>query len=755
IDADEVTGGLELTIKVRELPKLSAISFKGNKKIKTKDILASIGLETEKFISPNLIFEKKNEILSKYAEKGYFLTTVNTISDYTDDSSKVLLTYDISEGSKVKVEEVILTGNIINETSEVISKIRNRKRGFLLSSNYDRDAFPDDKDKIIEYLHSHGFLDAYLKSDSIAIDSVRNRMKVYFDIYEGPRYYFGKTEYNGNEIFPDEIINRVLKYKEREVFSTEKFEESVYEIYFLYQEKGHLHVQLMDDRSTKDSIINISFDVVEGLPSEVNLVKITGNTKTRERVIRREMAIRPGQVFHRSLLVRSVRNIMQLNYFGNVTPDIADLPSGDVDILIEVEEKPTGQISAGAGYSGQDKFVGTFGLGIPNFRGMGQNLSFNIDIGDRRNSYSLSFTEPWAFGSPTLIGGDLYYTNRRYYSDYTEGRRGGSIKIGRRLKWPDDYFSIYARYRLEDDRFYDFSDAYRDGNSHKTYLTGYYMATDTLTSLPVPDTSYAKRYGEELPSSLERFNEGWNKASTIQFTISRDSRDLPEFATTGSVISYTFAKTGGDLLGGYWKYNRHEFSYSKFIPIWGKLTLAGKIKFGAISSPDNSKILEFDRYSPGGTGYDGVVRGYDDGSLTPDTASTISIIEEYYTSNILDSIPDMSGEDSPDFISPSDTTVTPYVSKVRGKYMLVGNLELQMPLLENQLYALMFFDAGNSWLHRKDIKLNRVYRGYGFGFRLLVPGIGTIGFDFGYPMDDRAGQEKGWKPHFQIGTTFR
>ncbi|RKX18206.1 MAG: hypothetical protein DRP51_09590, partial [Candidatus Zixiibacteriota bacterium] len=213
IEAEEVTGGLALTIKVSELPKLSAISIKGNKKVKTKDLLDAIRLETGKFVSPNLIFEKKNEILALYADKGYFLTEVLPKLDYTDDSSRVLLTFDISEGSKVKVEEVILTGNKINKAKDIIKKMRNRKRGFLLSSNYDRDKYADDKDKIIEFLHGRGFLDAYLKSDSIVIDSLRNRMKIYLDIYEGPRYYFGKTEYNGNEIFTDKILDKVLKYK--------------------------------------------------------------------------------------------------------------------------------------------------------------------------------------------------------------------------------------------------------------------------------------------------------------------------------------------------------------------------------------------------------------------------------------------------------------------------------------------------------------------------------------------------------------
>jgi outer membrane protein assembly factor BamA len=220
------------------------------------------------------------------------------------------------------------------------------------------------------------------------------------------------------------------------------------------------------------------------------------------------------------------------------------------------------------------------------------------------------------------------------------------------------------------------------------------------------------------------------------------------------VISYTIAYTGNRLLGGYWEYQRHELSLSKFIPILGKIALAGSIKYGAIVADSDDRILEFDRYSPGGTGYDGVVRGYDDGSLTPDTTSVGSTVSEYYTSDMLNVRPEMSGTTSPYWDSTVVTTV-PYTSKIRGKYMLVSNLELQIPLIEGQLYGLLFFDAGNSWLDHNRIKLKNLYKGVGAGFRLVVPGIGTIGFDFGYPLDVRKGQNKGWHPHFQVGTTFR
>lgn len=748
--AEEVTGGLNLTIKVTELPKLGVLKFTGNKEIKTNDIKEKLNLTGGSYLSQNLIYEKRNKITDIYGEKGYYLVQVDFGLQYSQDSSIADLTYNISEGSKVKVEKVVLTGNERVPAKDIIGKMRNRKRGLLKSSNFDKEKYPEDMEKIITYLHNKGFIDAYLKSDSIAIDSARNRMTIYLDIYEGPRYYFGTTQFTGNEVLPDEILASVLKYKENAVFDNEKFDESIYEIYFLYQEKGHLHVRVIDDRKTSDSLINITFDIVEGLPSEINLVRILGNTRTKEKVIRREMSIRPGQVFHRSLLIRSVRDIMQLNYFGNVTPDITNLPSGDVDVVVTVEEKPTAQVSAGAGYSGVDKFVGTFGLGIPNFRGMGQNLSLNMDIGSTTNSYSLSFTEPWAFSTPTSVGVDLYSTNREWYSDYTEGRRGGAIRIGRRLRWPDNYFRAYARYRIEGDRFYDFSDSYTASHSELTIdaYEEYVPVYDTSGTIIIDytlDTTYNYEYGSPLVGSLERFNKNWLTLSSVELSVIRDSRDLPQFATRGSIISYSLEQSGG-ILGGFWEYQKHVLTVSKFIPLLWKFVLASQVTAGLVSSPGaDTTILESERFSPGGTGYSGIIRGYDDGSLTPD-----STITRYVTTNYYDAT---SGSDSILVETVIDTTT--YTTRVRGKYMLVGNFELQLPIIENQLYGLAFFDIGNSWLHQSDINLSNLYRGVGLGFRLVVPGIGTIGFDFGYALDEHGDDGKGWKPHFQVGTTFR
>ncbi|MCD6250324.1 MAG: outer membrane protein assembly factor BamA [candidate division Zixibacteria bacterium] len=753
INAEEVPGGLKVYIIVEELPKLVGLEFSGNKKISSDDLKKDLGLGVGGYISPFLTHQKKQKILDKYAEKGYFQATVEPELTYNEDSTEASLSYKIDEKSKVKVEKVIITGNSQVEANDLIKKMRNRKRGFLKSSTFAQEKFAEDKEKIITEYHKKGFIDAFLISDSMTIDTATNRMTIFLDVYEGPRYYFGNATFEGTEVLPADFLATVLKHKAGEPFNSEDYDESLYELYSAYQEIGHLHIRVIDERTTRaDSIIDVNYLISEGQPSHINLVNIVGNTKTKEKVIRREIPVRPGQVFNRSLLIRSVREVMALNFFTNVEPVPLNLPNGDVDLEFRVEEKQTGQISAGAGYNSQDKMVGTVGMGIPNFRGNGQNLSFNVDFGSRRNSFSVSFTEPWMFGRPTLLGIDVFALNRTWYSDYTEARRGGSLRLGRRLRWPDNYFRMYVSYRLERNRFYDYDDNFEALNSSNTAYR--YRWTEVSDSSTIENRYLDSTHvGEPLPGSIVAYNEEWNTASRVSFNIIRDSRNLPEFATKGSIISYSYEKTGG-FLGGFWSYQKHRIKLAKFIPLIGNLALATRVEYGALigrtDDPRDRRILVSERFNPGGTAFDGTVRGYEDGTLTPDSLVYGSDTVLYYYTD-----PDLAdhsqgGQDSI-YISPGFST------RVRGKYMLIANAELQFPVVPNQIYALLFLDAGNSWLHLHDVKpITGLYKGYGIGFRIAVPGIGTIGFDFAKPMDDPPdGSDRSWKPHFQIGTTIR
>lgn len=778
LEAEEVSGGLKVYIIVKELPKLTALNFDGNSKIDDSDLKEELSLGVGGYISPYLIQQKTNQIKQKYAGKGYFQAEVQHELTYNTDSTEAQLTFKINEKSKVKVEKVVMTGAERVNPDDVIGKMRNRKRGFLKSSDFAKDQYPDDLEKVINEFHKKGFIDAYLISDSTSIDTSINRMTIYLDVYEGPLYYFGNVTFEGLDEMPEKYIKSKLAFDEGDIFDMEKYDKTIEEMYSAYYDIGHLHIRLLDERTTvQDSIIDISYQINEGLPSHINLVKIVGNRKTKDHVIRRELSCLPGQKFNRELLIRSVRDAMALNYFSNVVPNPVNLPNGDVDIEVKVEEKQTGQVSAGAGFNSQDKLVGNAGMGIPNFRGMGQNLSFNTEFGSRRSSYSISFTEPWLFGRPTLLGTDLYSTNRRWYDEYTEQRQGASIRLGRRLRWPDNYFRVYASYRLERDKYHDFDDNFVYSNSYKEYYKYPYLLSDgsvytieDTTTLEGVDTVYTtvgnahnKPY---YPGSILEYEDQWNTASRISLNITRDSRNLPEFATSGSKISYTYEKTGG-FLGGFWKYDKHQLSVAKFFPLFWKIALATKIEFGAIIADDDTdkKTLLSDRFTPGGTAYDGIVRGYDDGSLTPDSLiSQIDTVYQFKDSTYSETVRDNDTLEVYQIFDPAnadDTTYSEssYYTRVRGNFMLITNFELQFPIVEQQIYMLAFYDAGNSWRTWRDMLdgdgRQWLYQGAGLGFRIAVPGIGTIGFDYAYAFNEARNQSKGWKWHFQIGTVFR
>jgi len=519
--------------------------------------------------------------------------------------------------------------------------------------------------------------------DSVWVDSALKNMYVKVWMDEGKEFRFGEVGFSGNKLYSEDRLKRALAFQKGDLYSQEKYDRTMGELYGVYQEDGYLYARIADQVATVDSQVNIAYEISEGVPAKINKVHIEGNTKTKDKVIRRELFVKPGQTFRRSLLLRSVRQLMVLNYFAKAEPDYSVLENGDVDLVFKVEEKPTGQLQLGGGYSGQDRFVLTLGVGIPNFMGNGQNMSLNADIGGRRKSLSFSFTEPWFRDTPTLVGFDIFNVERRFYENYTEQTTGLSLRLGRRLRWPDNYFRILWNYRLESLRYYEF--------------------------------------GTNAPSGLTSID--WPRiTSSTGVSITRDSRDLAQFATRGSLVFYTVEYAGGPLQGDF-QYHKHVFEASKFLKTIGKLVLVGKAKVGVVDGPKGDVGVPYaERFAPGGVNSDGTIRGYVDFSVGP--------------RDVFDNLR-------------------------RGRSMLVYNMEYQFPVVQDQVYALLFADAGNAWLAGYQIHpFSDLKTSAGLGFRVSVPGLGTIGFDFGYgftAVRDRFGRVidgKKWRPHFQIGSTF-
>jgi len=231
VDVEQVTAGVVVNFIVSEYPLLTNIVFKGNKKISEKDLKELTRLAPGGYISDNLMMQARDKIESEYVSKGYFLATAVPELKYTPDSASADLIFNIKEYSKVKVRKVHITGNDRLKAKDIVKKMSNRKHGFLRSSDFKKEKYPEDKDKIIAYCNKNGFVDAYIVSDSFVIDTAANRMEIFIEIYEGPQYYFGETSFSGNEIYDNEKLLQALKYKPGDVFDEEKSEESLGELY--------------------------------------------------------------------------------------------------------------------------------------------------------------------------------------------------------------------------------------------------------------------------------------------------------------------------------------------------------------------------------------------------------------------------------------------------------------------------------------------------------------------------------------------
>lgn len=706
--------GLEALIQVEEFPRVERVEVNGARGVKREDVFAKLTLAAGAVSNPAVLRENAAALQELYQSKGYYLAKIDAQTKPGSKPDMEIAEFNIREGEKVKIKEVYSEGAAVFSSGKIAKWMKAKpKKEELTARSADplRDRLETNKEKVVEEYKKKGYINAVITHDSVWVDSALKNMYVKVWIDEGKPFHFGDVRFSGNKLYGEDRLRRALAFQKGDMYSQDKYDRTMGDLYGIYQEDGYLYARIADQITTADTMVNVAYEISEGVPAKINRINIEGNTKTKDKVIRRELLVKPGQTFRRSLLLRSVRELMVLNYFSKVEPDYNVLENGDVDLVFKVDEKPTGQLQLGGGYSGQDKFVLTLGVGIPNFMGNGQSLNLNADVGGRRKSVSFSFTEPWFRDTPTLLGVDLFNVDRRLGfsggggDDFTEQSTGLSLRLGRRLHWPDNYFRVLWNYRLESLRYFDF-----------------------IPNAPVVQ-------------GLNDAATHWPRlTSSTGISITRDSRDLAQFATKGSVASYTVEYAGGPL-GGFFHYHKHIFEASKFVKTLGPFVLVGKFKAGVVDASDEERIPYAERFSVGGTNQDGTVRGYADGSIGPrypvdsaavrDTAG--NIVGYTYSGGGLR----------------------------RGRSLLIYNLEYQFPVVKDQVYALAFADAGNGWLAGYQVHpFSDLKTSAGLGFRVVVPGLGTIGFDFGYSFDairDSRGRiidGKKWRPHFQIGSTF-
>jgi outer membrane protein insertion porin family len=723
------TGGVILTISVREYPLLDRIEFKGNDKVKSKDLERENFIFQGQAVSPFRVTLAKEKLLKLYREKGYLLADVDEGIFVTEGTAVLELT--IAEGKKVKLGEIFVAGNRSVPDQALANAMKKKSDAeeelFWKEGDLRRERVLDTFEKATEEYRKYGFRSARVTSDSLWYSDDKSKMYMKIGVAEGEKSIMGTLAFEGNTVFTDDQLHSIFALKEGEVFNETKYGESLGKLYETYGELGYLYANPFPQEISRSDSVDVTVSLNEGAPAKVHRINIVGNTKTKDKVIRREMVMKPSQVFRRSSLMRSQRDIFQLNFFQDVVPDIQPLPDGDVDVTMQVQEKPTGTANAGAGFSGLDGLVGTVSVVIPNFRGNGQTANFSTEFGSRRNSVSIGFIEPWLFDTPTSAGIDLFRTERFWFTEFKVREIGTGLSVGRRFR--NSYFRINGGYRLTNLEYDDFNNTY------------FYADAATMTPIygVIPVSGLIDSTNQiTVPANVQLRKDllaNSGVTSSVSNSIVRDSRNLPQFATSGMRHSMQTQVAG---LGGDIKFFRQVYTSDFYLPLFSGTSISFKGKFGYTANPFNSRGVPFnERYFPGGISFDGMVRGYGNNSIGPYTTSLLS----------------------------DGRTVS---TRIGGRSMLIYTLEYQIPIVDQRkstspVYALGFFEAGNSWdkISQTALSPGDMKKSVGFGIRVVMPLVGVMGFDFGYgfnapsdPVQARISSRSGWNTHFQLGQQF-
>lgn len=739
-----------LNINLEENSRLSKFKFKG--KISKSDITTlkeDLKLMRGKILTQNIINNSINLIKTYYVNKGFLNVSVGylTTTDTTAVNSKNLI-FNINKGKKVKIKEIKITGRKKIENTnktflnrkDTVYAINNRKvkksmketkaknwwRLFKVSKFIDEN-YIDDKENLIAKYNEVGYRDARITSDTTYLNK-DNTLTIEMNIEEGAPYKFGAIKFVGNTVYSSEELNRQLGIKKGEIFDQTILDSRLFgspegnDISSLYLDDGYLFFNATPvEVAANNKNIDLEIRVYEGKQARVNKVMIKGNTKTNDHVIMREIRTRPGDLFKRSDIMRSQRELSQMAFFDPEAFDVKVEPDparNEVDITYVLAEKSSSQIQLQGGW-GANRIVGSLNLVFDNFStqnilngkswsplpsGDGQRLSLSASSnGAYYQNYNVSFTEPWLGGKkPNALTVSLY---RSVSSNGQEGDKreaieilGLTVGIGKRLKNPDDYFTIYnginfQQYKLINSQsFFTFKDGFSN------------------------NVNYNIRLGRNSVDQLIFPRRGSNFSLGLKITPPYSMFDgIDDYSTISDQEKYKYIE--------YYKWKYKSSWYSAFTD---KLVLATKIEMGLLGAYSNSLgVAPFERFYVGGDGLSGMgmvydgrelisLRGYSENSVSPQTGATIY---NKYTSELRYALS----------LNPSST-----------------------------MYALGFLEAGNAWDNFDNFNPFAVKRSAGFGVRIMLPMIGMMGLDYGWGLDDIPGRSdaNGGQFHFSIGQQF-
>ena len=750
IDGDSVA----LEIEIEELPSLSEVKINGLKKSKIQPLITDTELKAGKKLSESFLANTKNYIINKFQKEGFLNTKVafNTIEDSINvNTYKMVVNVDL--GKRVKIKEINFEGNEVFTNNKLRSKLKKTKKKFPLrfwkKSKFIEEEYEEGKQGLLDFYKERGYRDARIVRDTL-VNNDDNTISINFDLEEGNRYYFGDISYLGNSVYSDFQLNQVLGIRKGDTYNGVLLKKRIADakpdandLTNLYQNNGYLFSNINAvEISAENDTINFEIRVSEGKLASFNKISVVGNTKTNDHVIYRELRTKPGELYSKDMVVRTVRELGQLGFFDaeNINPNFKNVNpnAGTVDIEYGLVEAGASQIELQGGYGGGG-FIGTLGLSFNNFSlknilnfdtykplpmGDGQSLSLRLQASQFFSTYSFSFAEPWLGGrEPVQFSTSLSHTVQYRY-DFLTGRAdesqyfqisGLTLGLAKRLKVPDDFFTLSQSIAYQ---YYDLNNYYTglftfgDGSANNLTYTVALSRNNTYTNpiFPIGGSKFTISGKFTPPYSLIKGIDFSNLESRKEFQLPNGDPD------TAKIDQEKFR---------WLEYYKLKFTGEWYTSIIGKLVFKAQTDFGFIGAYNQDRgSIPFERFYLGGDGMqmfamDGretiALRGYQNQSLSSRDGS---LLYNKFT-----------------FEMRYPITLKPSAS----------------------IFALSFLESGNGYDSFRDFNPFNSKRSAGMGVRIFMPAFGLLGIDFGYGFDSSNLSNdlaNGWETHFIIGQQF-
>jgi len=682
-----------LTFRVTERPLIKEIKIEGNKKVDKDDVEGALKVRPNTIFEPDKVSRGIEDAKKLYEKKGYLDAKIEytvTPAAYwkTGESkpSQIILTYKISEGKVVRISRLTFEGARAFSQRKLRGVMQTKRKWFISwltgAGNLDNEVLKTDVERLTAYYYDHGYIDARI--DEPVVQRTSKGLEVTIKIDEGERYKVGKVDLTGELLPAAEKARDRLNLKTGEIFRTSKLREDINVVTDAYGDQGYAFVNVNPETDVdRDArTVDVNYRISKGPEVYIDQIEITGNTKTRDKVIRREIELGEQERFSGSRLRRSQERLRRLGYFEDVNITTRKAQSEDrLDLLVDVKEASTGQFSAGAGVASGESFLFNVRLQEINLFGRGQRLVLNTDYGSIRRNYSIDLTEPYFFDTEFSAGVNIFNWEL-IFDQFTRGGTGGSIRF------------MYPFSALGWNRLGPFS--LQDTRMGLDYRIEEAKITDTTIQA----------------SALIRTEQGSSLTSAITPRLFRDTRNHPFDPTAGSLqdISVEFAGVGGES-----KFIKAEARMRWYYPFWKSPTLGtftfslgGNLGYGVGFGGQNELPL-FERYFPGGINS---VRGFRILSLGPR-----NVLFDNYGRLV-------------------------HTDRIGGSQQLIFNNELIFPIIEQLgLKGVLFFDAGNAFSAKHGIDMGDMRMSVGAGVRWQSP-MGPLRIEFGVPLNEDVNDDR-------------